>query len=426
MSQATATSEKPSSQCFELGYQIFLEFQEVKENLLIYLENYQELNNILSAIFEKLNIRVENHIKKLFFNEEESNQNETQKVEKIKIIYLLSNGHFNILTNRKNRTITIEYFLKFMDKSEKHDLHQTCKSLENALCYCFGWENCLLNLSFKRGSNSSLKLAETKSSKTNILKNVKLILKKNINDSDYRVYQTLLLDKILIKNEQLLYASKLSTIIKNYLDDVKKGNDDKINWENEKFLQFTEYFPKLNLLLFNYKNVFNILKKIKNAEGNILISGGDYIFAFLLMLMINKEKHSKESSINNKIKIFLVENDIEKLEILKENFQEFDNFINELKTDCLLEVFDENSSLLKEKSFDLLINLEEEKSLEEILNEYHGSLTQFSPLITFAKEFEKEKSEKLLRISGFEKFEFINYSELDDLVEDSTIIAYKN
>lgn len=439
MNLASPTLDKSSYALSEMGYQYFLEFAEVKEKMLPYLENYELLNDLLKSIFEKANLQIEKQIKKIFEEEKENNNIESSascKVTKIKIIYILSKGHFNILTNIKNRTITIDFFLAFniSEITSKLEIHSICKNLEISLCDFFGWENCFLNLYFKRGGNSNaLKLPENKASHANILKNVKLTLRKEIESSEYRIYDSLLLDKIFIKNEHLLFSSKLFDLISSfYFDFIKSENAEAFNFSNDKFIAFTEYFPKLNFLLYNYQNLSKALKSIgkKDKITEVLLIGGDFMFGLLLMLLILREKKLKDSELKSQIKILFMEKDNNEVCLLKANIVNFAEFVDELKNQGLFEIIKNESDFANNKQsklnkYDLVVNLEEEKNLEQIIKEYYAPLDQAAPFITFVKNSEREKAEELLKTNGFGKYDFTDINEQDDTFDDLIVIAQK-
>jgi hypothetical protein len=430
MNIASPALDKSSYPLSEMGNHYFLEFYEVKEKILPYLENYEFLNNLLKDIFEKANLKIENLIKKIF-EEEKTELCASSKVEKIKIIYILSRGHFNILTNKKNKTITIDFFLFFNNQhnqNNKHELHRISKILEVSLCDFFGWENCFLNLYLKRRGNSALKLPENKNSHAIILKNVKLISRKEFEGNDYRIYDSLLLEKLFIKNEQLLFSSKLFDLIVGFFYDIKSNKTESFNNSNYKFNHFTEYFPKLNFLLYNYQNLSNVLKSLeKKKETDILILGGDYMFGLLLMLLFFRKKSLKESRLSKNIKIIFEENDQNKVSLLNDNINKFGEFIEDIKNESLFEIVNcKNFSDDKvSNKYALIINLEEEKTLEDVIKECYQPLNQTLPLITYIRSSEREKSEGILKSYGFNKFDFTDLNEQDDICDDLIVIAHK-
>jgi len=207
-----------------------------------------------------------------------------------------------------------------------------CKEFECNICNFFGWENIItdLNINNRYGYSTSLfSKNEKNEGKINIMKNVKFLKRFFTNadtykENEFRIYESDTLGKILFKNDELKYSSKLLELI------VDNFSSEEFNFDylKKKFEYFSDYFPILKILKsFNFfENDFSLYESNNNENQlNVFSFNFDVIFNLILYMFIeNFNKEKKE------IKFYLIENDGEKdkdfIDLLKNNFTYFKEF----------------------------------------------------------------------------------------------------
>ena len=340
----------------DLGNHLILDFHGVEVNLNDFLFLDKNLREILSFT----SVTIENMTYKKFIP------------QGVTILYLLSESHFSIHTWPENKSCAIDFY------------HCGNKSLDNLriaeekLCNFFGWENCNSTLLLNRGKKSSY-LTNNFEDKSEILHNIKFLYREKTLYQEIRIYDTLLLGRILVLDGSIQISTK--TI------------------ENDNYTKDLCQFINLNQI---YNNI-------------IIIGGGDLIIVnYLLKNYLNIKKiilcEIDERVIEITKKYFEIENNINKeikngrLEIIIESgfkyinnliLKGFNNFLDGIIIDCTDFALDENSLSAE------LYTIEFYNNINKLLkNECF-----FSQQIT--KLFYKEEFRKRINKSGFEKIEFI-------------------
>lgn len=357
-----------------------LEFQDISDEKKCYLQDYDLLDNFLTHLFETLKIGLENRIHKIFEskNSSSSSTGEGKEIERIKIVYLLSSGEFNILTNALNNTITLDFSLFARNEEEQNEFSKTEKLLERTLCEFFGWENCFTNIIFNRGDVSMINLREEYNNQMSILKNVKLTSRQVFGNDEYRVYNTMLLDTILIKNESLIFCSKLFDKLHNLI--LNDLNENDVEKELSSIRHYSDYFPSLSILFDQdqerkSKSLFDYFKiKDERSRQMILLFEGDFIFSLALICYLLKLYKT------NNFKLTIANTDTNALDIINKNLPLAKDLIINLQNNSLFE-YVEKSKLLthsndsNESKFDLIIDFGEK---HDELYEKTNNLTSLS------------------------------------------------